>query len=65
MLSGERKFEEPTTGVDYYRVERVAGKFTRAFVLPQSIKREEIKVVIAMASFPKADEAKPKQIAVV
>ena len=27
MLSGERKFEEPATGVDYHRVERVAGKF--------------------------------------
>lgn len=35
MLSGERKFEEPATGVDYHRVERVAGKFTRAFFLPQ------------------------------
>ncbi|MGH7798862.1 MAG: Hsp20/alpha crystallin family protein [Candidatus Binatia bacterium] len=26
-LSGERKFEEPANGVEYHRVERVAGKF--------------------------------------
>ena len=33
-LSGERKFEEPANGVEYHRVERVAGKFSRSFYLP-------------------------------
>jgi len=68
MLSGERRFEEPATGLDYHRVERVAGKFTRAFVLPQSIKRDEIKATyrdgILEIHVPKADQAKPKQIAI-
>ena len=60
MLSGERKFEDPATGV-----ERVAGKFTRAFVPPQSIKRDEIRATyrdgILEIQVPKAEEAKTKQ----
>ena len=29
-LSGERKLEEPASGVEYHRVERVTGKFSRS-----------------------------------
>ena len=61
LSSGERKFEDPATGV-----ERVVGKFTRAFVLFQSIKRDEIRATyrdgILEIQVSKAEEAKPKQI---
>ena len=67
-LSGERKFEEAADGVDYHRVERVAGKFSRAFYLPQTVKQDGIKATyrdgILEVSVPKAEEAKPRQIAV-
>jgi HSP20 family protein len=67
-LSGERKFEEPADGVEYHRVERAAGKFVRSFNLPQTIKSDGIKATyrdgILEIHVPKADEAKPKQIAI-
>ena len=67
-LSGERKLEEPANGVEYHRVERVAGRFSRSFYLPQTIKQEDIKATfrdgMLEVHVPKADEAKPKQIAI-
>jgi len=67
-LSGERKFEEPAKGVEYHRVERVAGKFTRSFYLPQTVKSDAIKATyrdgILEVHVPKAEEAKPRQIAI-
>src|SRR5687768_15214812 len=38
-VSGERKVEEPVGGVRYRRVERVAGKFSRSFHLPQTVRQ--------------------------
>ena len=65
-LSGERKLEEPANGVEYHRVERVAGRFSRSFFLPQTVKHDGIKATyrdgILEVYVPKADEAKPKQI---
>lgn len=67
-LSGERKFEEPANGVEYHRIERSTGKFFRSFSLPQTVKTDEIKASfrdgILEVHVPKADEAKPKQIAI-
>jgi HSP20 family protein len=67
-LSGERKFEEPTKGDEYHRVERLAGKFSRSFDLPQAVKQEEIKATyrdgILEVYVPKAEEAKPRQITI-
>lgn len=67
-LRGERKLEEPANGVEYYRVERLAGKFSRSFYLPQTIKQDGIKATfmdgILEVHVPKADEAKPKQITI-
>jgi HSP20 family protein len=67
-LSGERKFDEPAEGVEYQRTERVAGKFSRSFSLPQTIKQDGIKASyrdgILEIYVPKADEAKPRQIAI-
>lgn len=68
-LSGERKFEEPADGVEYHRVERVAGKFSRSFYLPQTVMSDEIKATYSDGMLeihvPKADAAKPKQIAAI
>jgi HSP20 family protein len=67
-LSGERKFDEAANGVQYHRVERAAGKFSRSFSLQQTVKSEEIKATyrdgILEIHVPKAEEAKPKQISI-
>ena len=67
-LSGERKLEEAANGVEYHRVERIAGKFSRSFYLPQTVKGDGIKATyrdgILEIHVPKADEAKPRQIAI-
>jgi len=67
-LSGERKFEEPANGVEYHRAERVTGKFSRSFYLPQTVNYDGIKATyrdgILEVQVPKADEAKPRQIAI-
>jgi HSP20 family protein len=67
-LSGERKLDEPAAGVEYHRVERTAGKFFRSFYLPQLVKYDDVKATyrdgILEIRIPKADEAKPRQIAI-
>ena len=67
-LSGEKKFESPAEGVSYHRSERTSGKFARSFYLPQTIKQDGISATfrdgILEVHVPKADEAKPKQIAI-
>jgi HSP20 family protein len=67
-LSGERKFEEPANGVEYKRTERVAGKFSRSFYLPQTVKHDGINATyrdgILEIHVLKAEEAKPKQITI-
>ena len=67
-LSGERKFDGAANGVEYHRVERASGKFSRSFYLPQTVKTDAIKATyrdgILEIHVPKADEAKPKQIAI-
>lgn len=67
-LSGERRLEEPKDEVEYHRVERLAGKFSRSFYLPQTVKHDGIKATyrdgILEVYVPKAEEAKPKQITV-
>ena len=67
-LSGEREFDEPASGVVCHRAERVAGKFSRSFYLPQTIKQDGISATfrdgILEVHVPKADEANSKQIAI-
>jgi len=67
-LSGDKKFEEPAEGVTYHRSERASGKFARSFYLLQTIKQDGINATfrdgILEVHVPKADEAKPKQIAI-
>ena len=67
-LTGERKFDEPAAGVQYHRAERVAGNFSRSFQMPKPINQDDMRANyhdgILEIHIPKADEAKPKQIAV-
>ena len=67
-LSGERKLEEPASGVEYHRVERFTGKFSRSFHVPQTVNPDGIKATykdgILEVQVPKADEAKPRRIAI-
>ncbi len=67
-LSGERKSEALTDGVEYHRSERVNGKFARSFYLPRTVKQDGIKANyqdgILEIHVPKVEEAKPKQIAI-
>jgi len=67
-LSGERKQEQVADGVEYHRIERVSGKFTRSFFLPQTVNSDAIKATyrdgILEIHVPKAEDAKPKQIAI-
>lgn len=67
-LSGERKLEAPASGLEYRSVERIAGKFSRSFHLPQTIKQDGIQATyregILEIRVPKAEHAKARQITV-
>lgn len=68
MVSGERKVEEPVSGVQYRSVERVAGKFSRSFYLPQTAQQDGIQATyrdgILEIYVPKMEHAKARQITV-
>jgi hypothetical protein len=59
-LSGERKPEKPADGVEYHRSERLSGKSSRSFYLPQTVKLDAINASyrdgILEIHVPKADE---------
>jgi len=67
-LSGKRKAEPLSDGVAYHRAERLTGRFSRSFYLPQSVQQDGIKANyrdgILEIHVPKAEEAKPRQIAI-
>lgn len=67
-LSGERKHEEDEKGKNYHRAERTYGAFQRSFRLPHEVKVEEINAKyrdgVLYVEIPKAEKAKPKEIAV-
>ena len=67
-LTGEKKREEVAKDVAYHRAERLGGKFTRSFYLPQAVNQNDISATyrdgILEIQVPKADEAKPRQIAI-
>jgi HSP20 family protein len=65
-LSGERKRDEEKKDVNYTRVERSYGHFTRSFTLPSTVDREKVKASFASGlltiELPKKPESKPRQI---
>ncbi len=66
-MSGTRKPDAPE-GYKSHRVERGAFNFTRSFTLPADVDVEKVDATlkdgILTLSLPKAEAAKPKQIAV-
>jgi HSP20 family protein len=67
-ISGERKHEEEKKAGDVFRSERFFGKFHRSVALPAAVKTDKVAAAykdgILTVTLPKAEEAKPKQIAV-
>jgi HSP20 family protein len=67
-LSGERRFEKDTTEESYHRVERSYGTFLRTFSLPSQVNAESVKASfkdgVLTIEVPKAEEAKPRKIAI-
>ena len=67
-IRGEKKKEEKISEDDYRRVERSYGTFLRSFTLPIAVRSDKIEASsqdgIVTIRLPKAEEARPKQIAV-
>ena len=67
-ISGERKIPVEGNNVTYHRREREAGKFSRSINLPEDIDAGKVdaslKNGILTVTIPKAEVAKPRQIAV-
>ncbi len=67
-LSGERRFEKDAKEENYHRIERSYGTFLRTFSLPSQVNAEGVKASfkdgILTVEVPKAEEAKPRKIAI-
>lgn len=67
-ISGRTEEKKEVKREDYYRKEVRGGNFSRSVILPMSVKAHEasaesVKGMLKI-TIPKADEAKPKKIAV-
>ena len=67
-IADERKIAEETDGARYHRREREAGSFRRMVSLPGPVDAAKVEATcdsgILTVVLPKAEEAKPRQIAV-
>lgn len=70
-LSGERKFERDAKDVKkegYHRIERTYGSFARAFTLPSQVNHDKVEAAfengLLTITVPKAEQAKPRKIAI-
>ena len=67
-LSGERKLEKDANKENYHRVERTYGTFTRSFTLPTQVDADKVQAAfengILTVTVPKAEQAKPRKIAI-
>ncbi len=67
-LKGERSYENEVKEENYYRKERVFGRFHRAFTLPVDVNPDKIKAQfkngVLKIEIPKPEETKPKKISV-
>lgn len=67
-VAGERRFERDEKRDNFHRVERSFGKFSRSFRLPANVQGDKVdasfKDGVLVLSLPKAEEAKPRQIAI-
>jgi HSP20 family protein len=67
-ISGERRNEKKYEGSETSREERVFGRFTRSLQLPKQVDASKVKASykdgILTVTLQKAEEAKPRQIAI-
>jgi len=67
-ISGKMQEEKEEKKAQYLYRERVSGSFTRSFTLPVPVDREKVKATckdgVLEIIFPKAEEAKTKEIKV-
>ena len=67
-LAGERKLEKDVQRESFHRVERTYGAFTRAFALPHKVDGERVQASfengLLTVLVPKAEQAKPRKIAI-
>jgi HSP20 family protein len=67
-VSGERKHERESKDGGAFRSERYFGRFQRSVTLPAPVKAGDVKASykdgVLSIDLPKAEEAKPRQIAV-
>ncbi len=67
-IRGERRLEFEDQRDGYHRIERTYGQFARSFTVPPNINRESLKAIykdgVLKVVLPKAEETKPRQIAV-
>jgi len=67
-ISGERAQEKESKDKQYHRIERSYGKYYRSFKLPEKIKEDKINAEFRdgqlNVTIPKAEEVKPKEIAI-
>jgi HSP20 family protein len=68
LIRGERKLDTEDKGASYHRREREGGFFRRIIALPAKVNPEKVSAAIKNGVFtitlPKAEEAKPRKIAV-
>ena len=67
-ISGHKEEKSEVKREDYYRKEMRSGSFSRSVILPMMVKGSEAEATyekgVLKISIPKAEEAKPKKIAV-
>lgn len=67
-ISGERKYESEEKGKTFHRIERSYGKFNRMISLPAEVDHNKAKAQykegMLTISLPKAETARPKEIAI-
>jgi HSP20 family protein len=67
-IAGERRFEKDVKEENYHRRERSYGRFSRAFSLPSNVQADKVdasvKDGVLHLVLPKAEEAKPRKIAI-
>lgn len=67
-IKGERKEDHEVSEDNYYRRERVVGRFHRAFTLPVDCNHDAIKANfengVLRLEIPKPEEKKPKKVAI-
>lgn len=68
VITGERKQETTSEETNFYRTERVYGRFSRSFTFPKGIEIDKIVAKfdngVLYVSIPKTAESKPRKISV-